>query len=236
MAEDDKNVHQGHRERLRNIVEANGIESLPDHNVLEFLLFYAVPYKDTNVIAHNLLSAFGSLDAVFNAPEGELVKIKNMTRNAAVLLRSIPAVYRKYAGSVTRDKPVLNAGNLIDYLANLLRYRSTESLYVLCLDNNSRLIHTVCLADNVNDITFQIKDVVKIALNTQAYGVVIAHNHPSDNVAPSLADKETTAALAHSLRAMNIIFVDHIIIGNKQAFSFAAEQFFTLDSALTPSD
>ena len=104
MKKVEMNLHEGHRKRLQNRYKTGGADGLSDHNLLELLLFYSIPRKDTNELAHRLISAFGSLNGVFDATYNELLKIEGMGENSAMLISSVPAICRRYEEGISKGK------------------------------------------------------------------------------------------------------------------------------------
>ncbi|HKL73296.1 MAG TPA: JAB domain-containing protein [Clostridia bacterium] len=215
-----KNVHQGHRERVKQSVFENGLELMQPHQVLEYLLFFAIPYKDTNVLAHQLIARFGSLDGVFDANVNDLVKIKGITKNAALLLHTLPEVFSLYQRNKNSPKKVLNVNNIIPYLRSLVSLKNNEYLYIICLDAKNGIIYTEQLASGNSSVSLSSKEIVKIAMLHQAKSVILCHNHPSDIVLPSDADINSTASIRQTLATLDIKLLDHIIIGKDTAYSF----------------
>jgi DNA repair protein RadC len=216
----NKNVHQGHRERVKKSVFENGFESMQSHQVLEYLLFFVVPYKDTNVIAHDLIERFGSFDRVLDASVNDLAKIKGMTKNAALFLHSLPETFSFYARKKNAPKQILNVNNVIPYLRSLVSLKTKEHLYIICLDSKNAIIHTEQLASGNSSVFLSAKEIVNIAMLHQAKSVILCHNHPSDIVLPSDADINSTASIRHTLSVLDIKLLDHIIIGENTAYSF----------------
>lgn len=130
--------HSGHRERVRYVVEHNGLRYLPPYQVLEFLLFYGIPYKDTKPIAYELLSKFGTLKNVFLADVKELMQVKNMTRNAALLLKSYGEIHDFVFKAELSEKTVLGPNNVLSYLRDLFSEDLTEKLVIISLNEKKR--------------------------------------------------------------------------------------------------
>lgn len=216
-----QNSHIGHRERVRAIVEENGLRALLPHQVLEFLLFYGIPYKDTKGIAHQLLRRFGCFDNVLNADVNALMQVKGMTRNAALLLTSLPEVFTLYHKSKRQPKYVLGPDTLLPYLDTLFADKVDECLYLLCMDVKQQLIHTDKITSG-NSVSLQVavKEIVETALRHNAKKIILAHNHPSAVPSPSEQDIKSTNALGGILDTLDIKMIDHIIMGLDTAYSF----------------
>lgn len=220
MEEKKANIHQGHRERVKKLVFENGLELMQPHQVLEYLLFFVVPYKDTNEIAHTLIERFGSFDGVLDANVNDLIKIKGITKNAALFLHTLPEVFNLYQKSKTSPKKILNVNNAIPYLRSLVSLKSIEHLYLICLDAKNGLICSQQLGSGNSSVSLSAKEIVKVAMLHQAKSVILCHNHPSDIVLPSDSDINSTASIRQTLAALDIKLLDHIIIGKNSSYSF----------------
>lgn len=215
------NVHDKHRMRLRERFKANGLDDFQQHQVLELLLFYAIPRKDTNEIAHVLLAEFGSLAGVMDAPIEELVKVKGIGDGAATLLKLIPGVCRLYFD----DKNTLGAllqstEDIVKFLIPKFVGETEEKVMLLCLDNRNRVVGCpmICRGDVVS-ANFTPRRVVETAIKYRATNVVLSHNHPMNDALPSRADLDTTFKLHETLQQVNIRLLDHIIVSGGDAVS-----------------
>ena len=222
MDENSSHSHAGHRARLRKAIQEKGIESFPDVQVLEYFLFFGIPYKDTLPIAKELLNRFGSFREVIKAPPEELIKVKNMTSNAAMLLTTLPSVYGLNVNEMQPAGTSLGPDNLLPYLRELFdEENNRECIYLISMGQKQELLG----ADNltVGDASFvriSFRDVVETALKRKARKVIIAHNHPSKNVAPSIKDQQSTTLLINILDNLDIHLVDHVIVGQERVYSF----------------
>lgn len=215
------NVHAGHRERLRNTFIKHGLDVMSDINVLEFLLFYAIPRKDTNPIAHRLLDAFGSLDGVLSASITDLMTVGGLSENAAALIRLIPDLARRQQlsrlplGSVL-DTPEKFGNYLLPYYIGARE----ECVYLLALDSKCKVIDCTKLATgSVNCASLSTRAVVEYALRVKATSIVMSHNHPSGIAAPSQEDLRTTRALSQALAMVGVLLADHIIVADDDYIS-----------------
>ena len=209
----DKSVHSGHRQRVRDKYEKSGSESFKDHELLELVLFHAIPYRDTNPVAHRLLDTFGSLDGVFSAKIDSLCSVPGMTRNAAILLKTYPDIWRAVLQSRVRDvrflKDINEVGRL---LGSYFAERTEERSVMLCLDSSLRVLNTSVLYEgNFNSVQINVKKVAETALANNASAVIIAHNHPSGIALPSSADRLTTDRIFETLKGLDILLLDHLI-------------------------
>ncbi len=215
-------VHQGHRARQRKKLLENGPRAFADHELLEMLLYYAIPRRDTNELAHRLLERFGSLQGVFSAPVEELSTVEGVGENAAVLLSLVPQIWqRSLQGASER---ILNSVDKCgEYFADLLSGSRREMLWQVCLDGKGKVLSSRCLAEgDVSMAAVSVRQVVEYALRAGAVAVVLAHNHPSGVALPSQEDCATTRLIRDALRTMNIQLVDHIIVADRDYVSMAA--------------
>ena len=207
-------MHSGHRRRLKDRFEKEGLDNFEQHQVLELLLFYCVPRVDTNPIAHALLDRFGSLAQVLEAPASELMRVPGVGENTATFLTLINDVGRYYqvnrAARPTILTTVEQCGN---YLVPRFYNRRNETVFLLCLDAKCKVLCCKEVGEgSVNSAAVPIRRLVEMALGANATSVVIAHNHPSGFALPSDEDVCTTRRLALALAAVEIQLVDHIVV------------------------
>ena len=217
-------VHTGHRKRTKDEFLANGLNGLPDHRVLELLLFYAIPQKDVNPLAHALLDRFGSLAGVFHATAEQLMAVDGVGYNTAVLIRLTPAVAARYLQSSSSfDGQVVGAWQFRELLLPLFFGQRNELAYLVCLDGKNKLLVTKKLGEGIAD-TVQIttRKVLETALACNATRVVLAHNHVSGVAIWSDADLDTTLRLKKVLRDVDIELMDHFIFAGDDMVSMAA--------------
>lgn len=209
-------MHEGHRERLKKQFREGGLENFSDFQILELLLFYIIPRRDTNPIAHALINQFGSLYQVLEAPVDELEKVEGIGPNAALLLSLITAVARAYMLDRTEKQFSLNT---IEECCEYLKYsfvgKREEVVYLLCLDAKCRFLGCREVGrGSVNSANVPIRRIVEIALGLNATSVILAHNHPSGDARPSPEDIGTTRRVAAALNMVDVILVDHIIVAD----------------------
>ena len=211
---DEKNLHEGHRNRLKNRFLTSGLESFEDHNILEMLLFYSIPRKDTNDIAHELIAHFGSLKAVFDADFDELIKVKGISDNSATLIKMIPAISRAYLTNKSNKRPVLDDVNAIkEFLFHTYYGETKEVVYVLLLNNKFELISAEKVHEgSVNSAQIELRRLVDLVVKKNASFIILAHNHPDGIPAPSFEDIQTTSDLICSLNLLDIQLVEHFIV------------------------
>ncbi len=216
-------VHDGHRERMKKKLLEQGLDGFDDHNVLELLLFYVLPRQDTNPIAHALLDYFGSLEAVFEAPLEELMKVSGVGENTATLLKLIPAVSRRYEMSKNNFGEILDSTTKAgDYLAARYLFERDEVVYVVCLDAKRRVICCKALfRGDVNSAEVSVRKIAELALVKNASAIILSHNHTSGIALPSREDEMTTKRVKSALESMNITLLDHIIVAGNDYISMA---------------
>lgn len=215
-------VHDGHRERMKSSFKKNGLDSMNDVNALELLLFYAIPRRDTNVIAHALLDHFGSLSRVFSASIQELCAVEGVGENTAVLISMIPQLVRKSMVSDAEKITVIkNSKDAGKYLVPRFAFEQDEVALLVCLDSQKRVIGCFELGRGVvNKGSVDVRKVVELALRYKASSVILSHNHPDSFALPSLADTAMTEQIYRSLRLVGITLADHIIVSGKDYVSY----------------
>ena len=216
-------VHDGHRERLRRSYLEHGLMSMNDINALELLLFYALPRRDTNVLAHQLLERFGSLDGVFSASIEELCELEGIGETAAALITLIPEIMKKSRLSRSREiRQIRSSEDAGEYLLPYFMNETDEVVYLLCLDSKRAVI---CCAEMgrgvVNSVDANIRRLVEKALKVRACSVIIAHNHPNGIAIPSREDDIFTRALYNAMDTVGIRLEDHIIVADEDYISVA---------------
>ena len=214
-------IHDGHRQRLRGRFIEYGMESFTDIEALELLLFYAVPRRDTNALAHALLEYFGSYRGVMEADLDTLEKVPGIGENAAVLIKLVAAHGTRYQAalrsSIKRIGSVEDAGA---YLRPFFAYAKRELLYLMCLDARQTVIRCHLLAEGASgQVNMAARDVVELALFDKAVSVILAHNHPSGIALPSDSDIATTKHLQEVLSLVGVELCDHLIFADDEFVS-----------------
>ena len=216
-------VHDGHRERLKKRLLEQGLNAFDDHNVLELLLFFSMPRKDTNPLAHALIEHFGSLEAVLEAPTDELLKLGGIGENTAALIKLIPEISRRYAINKNRFDGILNSTEVAgSYLSARYQFERDEVVYVVCLDAKLRVLSCKELfRGDVNSTEVSVRKIAELALAKNASSVIISHNHTSGIALPSREDEITTRRIKTALESMGIALTDHIIVAGDDFVSMA---------------
>ena len=217
--------HLGHRARMREKLLAAGPDALLDHELLEMVLFLALPRRDTKPIARALIARFGSFANAISAPLRDLRDVEGLGEAGAAALRVVQAAALRLARAEVMDRPVLNNWDrLIAYLAAALSREKVEQFRVLFLDTRNRLIADEAQArGTVNHTPVYPREVVRRALELQATALILVHNHPSGDPTPSRADLEMTQEVKAAAQSLGIVLHDHLVVGNGRHLSFRRE-------------
>lgn len=213
MENDKENLHEGHRERMYKRFEQEGFGSFEPHQVLEYILFFSIPRKDTNELAHRLLNHFGSFANVMRASQQELMEVKGIGLSTARLITMIMEAGRYYQKSVA-DVPKMfqSLDQIGDALAPYFYGARCELVYALFLDDQNGVIQLDEVArGSVNEAAFSKRELIRQAVRLGATQLVLAHNHPMGLALPSGADLQFTRELAGMLDHVGVTFLDHII-------------------------
>lgn len=214
--------YTGHRERLRERVFERGADSLADYEILEFMLFGARPYKDTKPLAKQLLNRFGSLAGVLAADPSRLQEVEGVGPAVVATLKVGREVARRMAREETMDRHVISSWDrLISYCRIALADETVERFHVLFLDKKNQLIADEPQSRGTVDHTpVYPREVVKRALQLDASGLILVHNHPSGDPTPSKADVHMTREIVEAGKKLNVAVHDHVIISRRAHVSF----------------
>ncbi len=209
-------MHQGHRERVRQRFLRESLSSFAPHELMEFLLFYAIPRRDTNELAHRLMKTFGSLSSVFNAGVSELMKVEGMGRNAAILISMIPQLSQRYLSDTKGSRPfIMDSTAAGEFSLSLMCGRIYEVFFVVCMDKQRRVLYTELICEGTIDETPAYpRLIIESVLRHKAHSVILVHNHPSGGLQPSANDVNVTKRIVTVLESMDISVVDHIIVAD----------------------
>ncbi len=216
---------EGHRDRMRARILAGQGETMADYELLEMMLFIALPRVDTKTLAKTLIARFGSYSAVIAAPPDELVTVKGVGESAVATLKVVQLAAQRLARAEVLERPVLsNWDRLMDYLHTVLARERVEQFRVLFLDTRNRLLADEAQAKGtVNHTPVYPREVVKRALELKATALILVHNHPSGDPTPSRDDLEMTQEVKRAAMALSIVLHDHVIVGNGKWLSFRRE-------------
>ena len=216
-------IHDGHRQRLRERFCKEGLDHFSQVQVLELLLFYTIPRKDTNPLAHALLERFGSLSQVLEASLEELKKVPGISDNTAAFLHLITDVGRYYLVNRSIQCTILpTIEECAKYMVPFFFGRRVETVFLLCLDAKCKVLCCKEVGEgSVNSAAISVRKIVETALGANASTVVLAHNHPSGVAIPSAEDVHTTRRIAMALRAVEVTLADHIVVADGDYVSMA---------------
>ena len=225
----NESIHNGHRHRMRERIKEYGPQSLKDHELLEVLLYYAVPRKNTNPTAHEIIKEYGSLYNALTADYRDIADRCGISENAALLLNLVTETAKRAAENRWEKGMRLNSTALAgEFCVELLSYEKLEVFYLLCLDAGNRLIYPCRInSGSAVDVTVYIRSIVEAALRYKAANVILLHNHPGGEAFPTVEDERLTEEICDALEKINIGVVDHIIVSGKNYFSLADNSFFT---------
>jgi DNA repair protein RadC len=223
--QDNPPHHLGHRERLKDRFERAGIAGLQDYEVLELLLFYALPRKDVKPLAKDLMRRFGSLKGVLDAGHESLEGVPGIGRHAALLFRLVRDLGSLYLQKRAEEKEQISSTKeLIDYCLSSMGGLKDEHFAVIYLNARNKIIKVETIQEGiVNQAVVYPRKVLEKALKHKASAIILVHNHPSGHVRPSDADIRLTRVLQDAARVMDIVLHDHLIVGENRFFSFREE-------------
>lgn len=226
------NPNKGHRQRVKERYLANcNLDNFQDYEVLELMLFYAYPMKDTKPIAKKLISQFGSLHNLLSASPQQIVEESGLTENVAIFLTLFNNVSRQAIKNYYKKGKIINSmTDAMELLEGILSGQPYESFFMVSLNSSNKVLAVDRMSDgNKNSALVTIENVVKKALLHDASFVIIGHNHPSGYCEPSKDDYDFTYSVMKSLESVKITLKDHIIICGKKNFSFAKVRYFGLE-------
>lgn len=221
MAGSSGNDYEKHRARVREKFIKNGFKGFLDYEILEMLLFYCIPVKDTKKTAKDLIKEYKTLANVFEAPRKDLMKIEGIGPNSALFLSMIPEIVKTYETSKwTREECLSDTVAIGQRAVSLFTESRDEEFGLICLDAN-RCVHWCgkILEGTKNETPAYPRKAVEVALKYGASKVVLTHNHPGGTLAPSIADKQATDALIRAFNSIGIDVLDHIIVSGTRYFS-----------------
>ncbi len=224
----DKSLHEGHRKRVKERFANEGLDSFNDHQVLELLLFYAIPMKDTNELAHKMIKEYGSLSGLFEADSKDICKRCQVNENTAILVSLIPSLSRRYFKGKWGQKPILNSVTKAgEYAVSLFIGRQYENFYIICLDSQNRINHSALVHEGtLSEVPVYPRIIVELALRHQAHSIILAHNHPGGSLNASQEDISITKTIVSALEPIDIKVRDHIIVAGENYISLKQKNYF----------
>jgi len=216
-------VHDGHRERMKKRFAESGLTGFDSLNALEMLLFYALPRRDTNGIAHALFDRFGSLSGVLSADVEELKSVDGVGESAAILISLVTQLNKRYLEERTvRKDMVSDHRSAGEFFAAKFAYETREKVYALFLNSSNAMICCKEIASGVvNGAEISIRELVELGLKYKAVSVIVSHNHPGGIPEPSLEDEICTGKIKSALNLVGIKLLDHIIVADDRFLSFS---------------
>lgn len=209
----DIELHKEHRMRVRKRFLEVGFDGFMDHEILELLLFYCIPRVNTNDTAHKLIHRFGSIKKVLAAPISELKTVDGVGQQTAVFLKVLNALLNEDLSTDKKPDALNSSEKIFKYVLPYFADMATERIVVIALDAALRPITAQTLAEGDNcTASLTPARIARFLIPTDAYGAVIAHNHPSGLAVPSLADLRSTSDLRRALDVVGVKLLDHLIV------------------------
>ncbi len=221
------NIHSGHRDRIRQEFLIHGFDrNTPPHKILELLLFYCVSRTDTNPIAHEMITKYGSVAAVLDAPLEELAAFRGMSERSATLLKLIMPIARRYLYDKAEEKPTfLSLEQIGEYIFRHYIGLKIEKVGVMCLDTKGRMLSFGFVGEgDISSAGVSFRKLAKITLDCGAAAAVLCHNHPDGIALPSESDANLTVQAADILSKIGVRLIDHIIVGDTDFVSMAQSE------------
>lgn len=219
---EDKPHYHGHRDRLRQRFLQNGAEGLADYELLELLLFMAIPRRDIKPLSKALIQKFGSFSGVINADVSDLMACDGLSENSVAALKAVQASAHKLLQQDLMQQPVLNSwSRLVDYCQATMAHEKKENFRVLFLNKKNMLIaDEIQQTGTVDHTPAYPREIMKRALDLGATAIVLCHNHPSGDHTPSNDDVDMTYAIKAAGEPFNIVVHDHIVVSRNGVSSF----------------
>ena len=212
-----ENIHGGHRQRLKDRFLQHGAEGFEKHQLLELLLFFGIPQKDTNPIAHRLLDRFGSIGGVLNATVDDLCSVDGVSTHTATLIKLLPAIWDVAASEVDTSKRYDNVNKIGELLVRRYAAVKVETILLVLLDDYWHILDIVTLNEgSAGKVTLDTRKLIETTIRKNATKALLAHNHPNGNIIPSAEDLVTTEKVAEAFKTIHVDFIEHLLVaGNK---------------------
>ena len=223
----EKNIHDGHRQRLLDTIARVGIDNVSDIQAVEFVLTYIFPRGDTNPLAHRLLERFSSLAYILDADINDLMSVPGINERAAKKLTMLPEILTLYANSKFSKKERLRSlSEIFDFIEDNLRLKKTEEILIVALDPSFYLMESRILGKgNFRNVAISQNELLKFLISFSPAHVFIVHNHPGGSAVPSKNDVDATVNIKNLITSMGIDFVDHFVVGIDGIFSIKENKF-----------
>lgn len=224
-------LHAGHRKRIRDKYILDGIDKFCEHEILEFALYYAIPRKNTNEIAHDLINKFGSFAAVLDAPFSMLKDVKGMGETSAIFIKLLPDLARTYMNSkMSVEGKLMSRKEACDKLSLHFIGRKEEVAALMLFDSKDKMIYNgVINKGTINAVDLYSRKIIELVLTYNAGSGIIAHNHPSGLALPSREDLDATEKIRSIFNSLGVRFLDHIIVADGDYISLASSSKESLD-------
>jgi DNA repair protein RadC len=222
----NKKIHEGHRSRTRRLMLSEKFDDIPDHLILEYLLYHFVPMKDTNKLAHFLLEIFGgSISNLFNADYLRLLAIKDIPQNFAHFVACYNKIGRRINEDAIKEKMIINSVDAaVEFANTFLINLPVEYVYIVCLNSRSKLIKKELISKGtISEAFVDMKEVMNRLLSLNAKNFILCHNHPSGDTYPSSHDDNLTRQMLGAFSRFDIVLLDHIIIGADDYYSYRTD-------------
>lgn len=221
-----ENIHEGHRARLKRRFLKEGLDNFEPHQILELMLFYVIPKKDTNPLAHQLIERFGSLAGVLEASVEDLMTVDGIKENAAIFLKTFPSVFRVYEQSRNEQYDCYNTlEKLSQYARSKFIGITKERVYAIMLNNRLQIMECYFISEgSVNSAPILPRVVIDRALKKDASSIVLIHNHPNGVAVASPDDIRITQVMEQACGLMGVYFLDHLIVAGDQCTSILHKQ------------
>lgn len=213
--------NDGHRKRLKERYKNTGFDSFSDHEVIELMLFYAIPYSDTKGMAKAILDEFGNIRYLFEATVEEISSRCKVSEHVAIMLSLAFSSYKIYLKSSENFTVLNSTASVHRYLQVFFAGEKVECFYIICMDQKNRLIKP-CLISRGSTTSTQIyiRNIVEAVIKSDATKVILAHNHPSGHIEPSSSDIDATKQITRVLHSIHVEVVDHLVVSDNNFFSF----------------
>ena len=218
------NLHENHRQRLKDRFSQNP-DSLNKHELLELILFYSIPRKNVNPLAHRLLDKFGSVSNVLSASEEDLLAVEEVGKSTASFLTSLGKIIKTVESEESEeDLKIYNLSSVKKYLIKFFKGYDREVFLALFLSKNNKILAKVSyVSEKVDEINFLLSEFSRSFATLKPHAVVIAHNHPSGNATPSKKDDSSTEKMYLMFSLSGVKFYDHVIVADSEVYSYSAD-------------
>lgn len=224
----EKNIHEGHRQRLLNTILEGGLGPVSEVVALEFILSYVLPRCDTNPIAHRMLDKFGSVAGVMEADWEFIAEVEGMGETSAKKLHLMLEIFNYYTDQMITTKYLfLSRTNIADFFEELLRFQNVEKTYIIGIDAKNKLKAKQKLSTGgLTSVGITTHQVAKFITGIKPTFIMLGHNHPQGKATPSKMDVEGTKVIAELAQSLNAPLVDHVIVGTDGVYSITNDMYY----------